>query len=413
MFSASLYRKLVSFAVFFLPWQTLWIFYVFPIGDGLSAFSVFGFYLSQVLIFVTALYGFLLLNNDEKWRVANTVIAYGVIAFVFTSLSRFPWISVSALWHIGFGCLLYAILQHQQANIEMAKKAFLYGLIVPCCIGIFQTVFGFFPEFTILGLAERNHLVLGESVILLRDTTRLLRSYGSFPHPNIFGGYLAVAIVLLLSLWQNSKMSWHKWQRMGLLAVFSLTLFLTFSRSAWLALFLALMMTWYVFVKQAVPKLKNIILYTAGYLVIILSITYFTEIGSWRPFSHQEFESRSVSERRIQFQEYPSVVYPSIISGSGIGTYPWAVEKRYPNEPFYRYQPIHQVWLLLFAELGLIGMTFLCFIIYQQRKLIKVYPPIFYLTFSALLVVSFFDHYLITLWPGIALTAFVFSLSRS
>ncbi len=52
------------------------------------------------------------------------------------------------------------------------------------------------------GLAQQNPGNLGVSVLEI-DGYRILRSYGSLPHPNILGGFLFVSIIVGIYLWVN------------------------------------------------------------------------------------------------------------------------------------------------------------------------------------------------------------------
>src|SRR5260370_23461792 len=74
----------------------------------------------------------------------------------------------------------------------------------------------------------------GASVVILPIVGRWLRSYGSFPHPNILGGFLALSLAVL-TLHMDPRR-----RRLGMAAVAMglAALLLTFSRAAWLAILL-------------------------------------------------------------------------------------------------------------------------------------------------------------------------------
>src|SRR5205085_1603672 len=70
----------------------------------------------------------------------------------------------------------------------------------------------------------------------------VLRAFGTFPHPNILGGYLALALVCLPMLWN----AWRggRWPLWGAAALLAGGLLATFSRAGWLAALVGLGAWW-------------------------------------------------------------------------------------------------------------------------------------------------------------------------
>jgi hypothetical protein len=71
----------------------------------------------------------------------------------------------------------------------------------------------------------------GASVLELAGGDRWLRAYGTFPHPNHLGGFVAVWLALL-AIHDPRQGGWLRWTAAGLGLV---ALILSFSRTAWLA----------------------------------------------------------------------------------------------------------------------------------------------------------------------------------
>jgi O-antigen ligase len=111
--------------------------------------------------------------------------------------------------------------------------AFLLGLIIPIALGWFQVLTGGSSESTLLGIADKDAQTLGVAVVET-DDGRTLRAYGTFPHPNIFGGYLAVGVIALAWLTRFAKSKREIALMLVGSAVLGSTLIVTFSRSAWL-----------------------------------------------------------------------------------------------------------------------------------------------------------------------------------
>jgi hypothetical protein len=77
-----------------------------------------------------------------------------------------------------------------------------------------------------------------------------------------------------------------------------------------------------------------------------------------------------------------------------------ATLEKYPHQEVYNVQPIHDIFILMFAELGLIGAFF---IINVVRRVIKSADKIDIMSTSlimGLIIIGFFDHYLWTSWTG-------------
>src|SRR5437763_62205 len=88
----------------------------------------------------------------------------------------------------------------------------------------------------------------GTPVVLSPAGDRLLRGFGTFPHPNILGGYLALALaclpVLTQGWWRRSML----WWLVGVVLVAGLLA--SFSRAAWLAALAGLGLWWWTGPRQ-------------------------------------------------------------------------------------------------------------------------------------------------------------------
>jgi hypothetical protein len=74
----------------------------------------------------------------------------------------------------------------------------------------------------------------GASVVQLANGLRVLRAYGTLPHPNILGGLVFITLLGPISLFLANKKP--NYPALILLCLGIILISLTFSRSAWLAL---------------------------------------------------------------------------------------------------------------------------------------------------------------------------------
>ncbi len=80
------------------------------------------------------------------------------------------------------------------------------------------------------------------SVVQLPSGARWLRAYGTFPHPNILGGFLCLAIPVVVGACPRlNRRSAAAWLLLAASGLGLLALLLSFSRAAWLGIFVALL----------------------------------------------------------------------------------------------------------------------------------------------------------------------------
>ena len=88
--------------------------------------------------------------------------------------------------------------------------------------------------------------------------------------------------------------------------------------------------------------------------------------------------------------------------GTGIGNYTnTAYHTHNASDPIWFFQPVHNVYVLIFAEIGIIGLLIICIFIvlciasFFRNKLWKSsYRITYILIFFTVCIISFFDH-----WP--------------
>jgi O-antigen ligase len=229
--------------------------------------------------------------------------------------------------------------------------------------------------------------VLGEPVI---------RAYGTMPHPNVLGGFIAISLGLLMVVSRETALSIKN----GILiasGVFVLTwgLLVSYSRSAWLAaLALSIIISGYQLTKKPVKQaiFWPICLAISG---VILTAFYAQTVI---PRSTESVDnSNSAIIYREKFNAWSKqVIRDNLWLGVGQQQYVPELQDKL-NVEQWAYQPPHNVILLLLAELGLIGVLVwgytlikLCF---TWNIYLLVLGPI-------LLILGFLDHYPISIQQG-------------
>lgn len=412
----SVRTRLLLVALFFLPWQTRWIFGVSSFESGISEFGVLSFFAVEVLI-VAVFLARPFVEHHCGFHASITLgwaMLLAMLISVFVASDRT--LAMMAWLHVLAGYVLFLSLLNRYLKPKEALYAFALGLIVPSFLGLYQAVAGTSPASTFFGLASHDASIAGTSVIET-FSSRYLRAYGSFEHPNIFGGYLAVGlfVVFLLPKWYRERK--HHIISIFLGALFSVTLVLTYSRSAWLAFLLSFLITsWILFVYHRVELRRSLPLAFTVFLFIGLTITVFWNPVTTRFDSTARLETQSIQERIDGVDQWKGTVAGRYGQGVGLGNYSVALEETFPGREVYTYQPVHNVYLLIFGEVGLLGAFFLLLWVismdrYNYAHMLRVGAVGALAMGNVLLVVGFFDHYLWSLWPGVALVAFVFAMT--
>ena len=120
----------------------------------------------------------------------------------------------------------------------------------------------------------------------------------------------------------------------------------------------------------------------------------------------------SIEEHTSQYQTVDDVFLSAPFFGVGPNAYTFFLSQRDPGHPVWSYQPVHNTFLLILAELGVVGILFFGYFIFSVnsiahasvRKSNGIFAIVIGVTFF---VIALFDHYLWSLWPGLALSALV------
>lgn len=226
----------------------------------------------------------------------------------------------------------------------------------------------------------------------------IMRPYATFPHPNVLAGFILVSLILLKN-WKLETGNWKffKWVAMALGIV---VIAISFSRSTWLVGLLAL-----PFVVYSQLSKKKIII--PVFLVIALCLVSLSYLAP--QFSTEE----AINQRLQLIKMTASMIKEQPLVGVGLNNFISQLPKFWQNTGFtYWLQPVHNIFLLVAAETGLLGLViFLWFLILTFKKLLitKNVQPL--LLLLVILTLGLFDHYWLTLQQSQLLFTIVLGLS--
>jgi len=208
------------------------------------------------------------------------------------------------------------------------------------------------------------------------------------------------------------------WINYGLLFFFSVACLFSFSRSAWLGLSLGLLIVFLVhcrkiFKKKIDWRSQEVKLIIVGSLLFIVVFSSISSLFTTRFDSQNRLESISTCERLTSFGQAKKIIMSYPFFGVGVGNYTVASFQNSSFNPSYYYQPVHNVFLLVWSELGIMGLLcflgLLIFLVLQQFRQLSQ-SEISLAILAALSVSLMVDHWLFSLHFGVLFFWFVIGL---
>lgn len=413
---------LVLAVLFLLPWQTRWLFHDLTLAGEAWEYGRLSVYGTELLILTAAL-----LRGRPHVPFALLSLSKGLMLFLGALLISASWsvnvtLTLGYLQHVVAAVALFLLLVDDRTRLRDAAVAFVAGLLVPSGLAWWQVVTGTSPSSSWLGLAAHDAATLGASVVET-GTDRILRGYGTLPHPNIFGGYLAVGLFLCAWLVRDLPENRTRLLAAAPVAVLASALILTFSRSAWLAAAVgfAALAAFALWQKKSVPHRALPFLGLA--LVAVLATLAVFHVPAFTRFQPAaRLEAKSIAERSGEYPLWDDVARVNAVTGVGPGNYTVALAVLYPGQDVHAYQPIHNAFLLFLAETGLVGLLAAARLVRDAVRAFRPWKPTSAAAFAvsivcALVVFAGLDHYLWSLWPGLVLgsaaAAFAFKINGS
>lgn len=189
-----------------------------------------------------------------------------------------------------------------------------------------------------LGERSFSYLSIGVAVWSLFSDT-FIRVYGTFSHPNSLGGFMLVVWFLWLIFKPKVAGLWEKtsWWIVSFMALG--VIFLTGSRLVWSVWFLGIMI-------RAFYKIKN-----KGWWWILLGI--FMGAGSVLLPAVSGWDESSFLKRISLATRALEIIRNNLLFGVGLGNFVANLPNNHKEVAYFWLQPVHNVGLLLVAELGL------------------------------------------------------------
>lgn len=399
--------------VFLLAWQTRWFIRLGELKGVYSEYLTISLYcVDVILIFllILAIIGFFL-KKGIAWRRPQINNYWWIIAFleliIFISIF-FSSDKLLSFYKYGLfllGMSLFWLLAYANYKTSKLFFYFLFGIAIQAILGIWQFLTQSSFACKWLGLAWHDPSISGTSVIEVANFgERWLRAYGGFDHPNIFGGVMAVSLIIAIFYFLKirSEKYAEKVFYYFIILLFFTALFFSFSRAAWLSAFFGMLITMIlILLKKDLLKLREFlkIILASSILIFILFIQYNNLIMT-RLSGTARLEVKSNIERIELMHSSKNLIQNKWLFGHGVGNYVLALSKNDNSAQNLFYQPDHNVFLLIWAEIGIFGLLgylwLLGYLIRINKKSIIALPVLL-----IFVIIMIFDHWLWSLHFGI------------
>jgi len=434
--------RLLLVYIFLLPWQAVYIFDEKIINGFKSQYLTGQIYASEIILWLAAVLCLINLAVEHRPNLASLFekiikpaerhsIFGARRLFILALWSCLAYAGLSIAWsadrsagfylwlHLLEGATLLLIILTTHLNRIKILWAIMLSAGLQGGLAIRQFLTQSMPADKWLGLAYHSAANPGD-IVIETVSGRWLRSYGSLAHPNILGGCLLLGLVAgfwlglhyLRSATENSNRT-----RLKFLAILAINLiiaaglFFSFSRSAWLAGGLILIAVLFYSLDRRdrkdcrlrPEKMQLLILISSPIILFSLLAAIYSPLVITRTDFSNRLEAVSSQDRISQIKESLAIIKKRPVLGVGLNNYTIALDRNNPDRPAYWLQPVHNIYLLSLAELGLIGLAAFGWLLTAAFNLFKRQPKWLWplLPLAALMIIGSLDHYLWTQYVGI------------
>jgi hypothetical protein len=354
------------------------------------------------------------LRHQARW------LAYGLTLLACVALfsalpSTDPTLGAALAGHLGLLALAWLGVYAGRVSCTAVVVALVVPAVAQSLLGVAQ--FGLqqplVPSALHLPWLPSDVSEGGTPVVLGAAGDRLLRGFGTFPHPNILGGYLALALVCLPVLANSWPRRWPVWWLVG--AVLAAGLLASFSRAGWLAASVGLGAWWWSSHRRghARWRLLGVVPVTVAVIAISpLAPTIAPRLFPLGPDSNP-LERGSVENRLALDRSALSEGFHHLPLGVGGGNYGLVALADGYQEGWG--EPAPNLALLIGAELGLPGIVAASLVVLGTIRAVRVGSGRDVAALAACLAIAMLamvDHYLWTMplgrviaWTPLALVA--------
>jgi O-antigen ligase len=261
--------------------------------------------------------------------------------------------------------LLFFIVANQirgRDDLRLVLWALIATVAFESVLAIIQAASGKRLDLGFLGEAQND-----------KEAGKMYRVGGTLGHPNRLAMYLELLLPLTLGLFWTGKKKWHRFFAITVFGLGLIAMLLTGSRGGWIGLLFALVVFIYFVIKTKKLALRAILGPGLFALLILLGIAFaFSDVILHR-FQGEDYGS---AESRIpMIQIALNLIAANPIGGVGINNYQVVMHKYNNSIRALQYisidRPVHNMYLLITGETGLIGFITFAILIFFLFKVLN------------------------------------------
>ena len=324
-----------------------------------------------------------------------TLVSLFLILNIATSLS--PLISVYKFLKVVELIAIFWIIRTIKLNRNHVISVFLAMALLQLGLSLAQIIGGHSLQGIFYLLGERSFSLSTPGIAKVSmQGVEILRAYGTFPHPNVLGGFYLLLYSFVL--FTPSLSSQNRFGIQKNIFIITSTLLILFSFSKVAIFGFAVLTTFHVLRKKSscmLCKLSSIMVPLALAGVFLLA----------------QGDVETIGKRLWLATTSLMIIREHLFTGVGLGAYLIA-QGQFPIPYSYHFlQPVHNIFLLLLAELGIPLFSLLSYLLTQLIVPLRKSPAIM----AGLFVIAFigmFDHYWLTIEQTMLLIPVVFGLMQ-
>lgn len=333
------------------------------------------------------------------------LIVCNIISANSWEVSLWRWIK-----YIGIGMVCWYI-HESKPDERLLRLSLLGGMSISIALALTQlvlqksvgSVFWFLGErtFTIdtpgiarttIGVITGNELTNGKL---------FLRPYGTFPHPNVLGGISATLLPLFL---MPDKTLSRSIRLLGILILFT-GILVSFSRSA---MIVGLLLLFGYQCRHTIHRILNRVPRVVNLGVLSVLFLTLTTLPYWLHVGESTVKRADLIGASVL------IIKTHPIFGVGLGNFLSVLPAHMNSKDVYFLQPVHNIFLLLQSEIGVILWFFIgiVWILINKQHSPTLLSP-WKISLVAILLLGTLDHYPVTLQQGLLILSIYLGQSFS
>lgn len=344
------------------------------------------------------------------WRRVFVLSLLGLLLFEAFSItwSLHRGLAATQLLHVAVWAAFAVVIACADWSAATMTFALLLGLLVHSVVG--------FIQISVRPVVEIIPQNSGISVVF-SGTEHWQRVYGLSPHPNLLGGHLAVGVILTVGLIITQQPRTKRFLLSVAWLILWVTLLLTFSRSAWLAVIggSIIAVAFVIRGRHLTWSLSKplVLLSGLGLLAVLIFVVWFQPFLANRlDITATPYEAQAVTDRLNSAQLALQIFAAHPLTGVGVSQ-SIVVARDLVGTPI---DWIHNVPLLIAADLGVGGSVLIGLMVVAlgaiglprwRRRSISLWQALVGGALVALVIAMQFDHYVWTAAQGGLLWAWV------